>query len=110
TSVTWSVDGVPGGNSTSGQISTSGLYTPPSSPGTHSVTAMSAANSAESATASVAVTDLAGVFTYHNNLSRDGTNTQEYALTASNVNPTSFGKLYSCPVDGATYTQPLWMP
>ncbi len=109
-SVTWSVDGVPGGNSTTGQISTSGLYTPPSSPGTHSVSATSVANSTESATASVAVTDLGGVFTYHNNLSRDGTNTQEYALTAANVNPSRFGKLFSCPVDGATYTQPLWVP
>ena len=109
-SVTWSVDGVPGGSGTVGQISTGGLYTPPSSPGTHSVSATSVANSAESATASVAVTDLGGVFTYHNNLSRDGTNTQEYSLTPSNVNPTSFGKLFSCPVDGATYTQPLWMP
>ena len=109
-SVTWSVDGVPGGNVTVGKINASGLYTPPSSAGTHAVTATSVANSAESATASVAVTDLAGVFTYHNNLSRDGTNTQEYALTTSNVNSSSFGKLFSCPVDGATYTQPLWVP
>jgi len=31
--------------------------------------------------ATVAVTDLAGVYTYHNDLSRDGANTQEYALT-----------------------------
>jgi hypothetical protein len=109
-SVTWSVDGVAGGNGTVGQINTSGLYTPPSSAGIHTVTATSVANPAESATASVAVTDLAGVFTYHNNLSRDGTNTQEYALTTSGVNTGSFGKLFSCLVDGATYTQPLWVP
>ena len=109
-SVTWSVDGVAGGNTTVGTISTTGLYTPPSSAGTHTVTATSVANSSSSASASVAVTDLAGVFTHHNDLSRDGTNTQEYALTPSTVNTTSFGKLFSCAVDGAVFTQPLWVP
>ena len=108
--INWSVDGIVGGNNTIGQISLSGLYTPPSTGGSHTVTATSAANSADSASASVAVTDLAGVFTYHNDLSRDGVNSQEYALTASDVNTNSFGKLFSCPVDGATYTQPLWVP
>jgi hypothetical protein len=48
--------------------------------------------------------------TYHNNVARDGTNTQEYALTASSVTTTSFGKIFFCPVDGAAYTQPLWVP
>lgn len=54
------------------------------------------------------MTDLAGVYTWHNDLARDGANTQEYALTTSNVNTTSFGKLFSCAVDGAIYAQPLW--
>jgi hypothetical protein len=58
----------------------------------------------------VAVTDLTGVFTYHNDLSRDGANTHEYALSPSTVSTTKFGKLFSCPVDGAVYTQPLWVP
>jgi hypothetical protein len=48
--------------------------------------------------------------TYHNNLARDGTNTQEYALTTSSVKIATFGKLFSCPVDGTAYTQPLWVP
>jgi hypothetical protein len=43
----------------------------------------------------IGVTDLAGVFTYHNNLARDGTNPSEYTLTPSNVNTTTFGKLQS---------------
>ena len=38
TSVTWSVDGVVGGSATSGTITTTGLYTPPNSAGTHTVT------------------------------------------------------------------------
>ncbi len=60
-----------------------------------------------SAQAAVAVTDLPGVYTYHSNSARDGTNTQEYALTKSNVNSARFGKLASCVVDGAIYAQPL---
>jgi hypothetical protein len=56
------------------------------------------------------VTDLAGVLTYHNDLSRDGANIQEYLLTTSNVDQTTFGKLFSCTVDGAVYAQPLWVP
>ncbi|HEY6337205.1 MAG TPA: hypothetical protein VIW68_01805 [Candidatus Sulfotelmatobacter sp.] len=109
TSVTWSVDGVVNGNGTAGTI-TDGLYTPPAAGGTHTVTATSVANTSDSGSATVAVTDLPGVFTYHNDLSRDGANTQEYALSSSTVTTARFGKLFSCPVDGAVYTQPLWVP
>jgi len=91
-----------------GQISTGGLYTPPATAGTHTVTATSVANSAESATASVAVTDLAEYHLPQQLVARRHEH-REYALTSSNVNPTSFGKLFSCPVDGAAYTQPLWI-
>ena len=107
----WTVDGIAGGNSTVGTISSAGLYTAGSaagSAGVHSIKATSVANSTQSAAATVAVTDLAGVYTYHNDLSRDGANTQEYALTTANVT-SSFGKLASCGVDGAIYTQPLWV-
>jgi hypothetical protein len=108
--VTWSVDTIAGGNATVGTVSASGLYTPPATAGLHTVTATSVALTTSSASASVAVTDLAGVFTYHNDLSRDGANTQEYALSSSSVTTSTFGKLFSCPVDGAVYTQPLWVP
>jgi len=108
--VTWSVDGVSGGNSTTGTISSTGLYMPPSTAGTHTVTVASAADPTIVASATVAVTDLAGVVTYHNDVSRDGVNSQEYALSPQTVNDTNFGKLFSCPVDGAVYTQPLWVP
>lgn len=108
--VTWSVDGTTGGSATVGTVDASGLYTPPSAGGTHTVTATSNALATATASASVAVTDLAGVFTYHNDLARDGANTNEYALTASTVVADTFGKLFSCPVDGAVYTQPLWVP
>ena len=108
--VTWSVDGFDGGNSTVGTISASGLYTPPSAAGTHTVKATSTADTTNNDTASVTVTDLAGVLTFHNNQARDGTNSKEYALTTTNVTSSTFGKIFSCAVDGATYTQPLWVP
>jgi hypothetical protein len=57
--VTWQVNGVTGGNSTAGTISTSGLFTAPAtlpSPATVTVTAISQADSTKSASASVTIT------------------------------------------------------
>src|SRR6202035_4909034 len=62
-----------------------------------------------SGTATVAVTDLDGVFTYHNDKARDGVNSREFALMPATVTPATFVKLFSCPVDGAIYAQPLWV-
>ena len=106
---TWTVDGISGGNSSVGLISAGGLYSAGSAPGAHTLVATSVANSTQSASAVVAVTDLAGVYSYHNDPARDGANTQEYALTKNNVNTTHFGKLAACKVDGAIYGQPLWV-
>ncbi len=53
--MTWSVDGVNGGNSTVGTVSSSGLYTAPSSPDKHTVTATSVADPSKSASAAVSV-------------------------------------------------------
>jgi hypothetical protein len=106
--VSWAVDGISGGNSSVGLISSTGLYTPGTATGAHQIVATSTANSAQTATAAVYVTDLTGVLTYHNDLGRQGANSQEYALVPSRVSTGSFGKLFSCHVDGAVYAQPLW--
>jgi hypothetical protein len=105
----WTVDGIAGGNSTVGLISATGLYTAGTAVGTHTIVATSIADSTKSANAVAAVTDLAGVYTYHNNLARNGANVQEFALQTSTVNSASFGKLAACTVDGAIYGQPLWV-
>lgn len=112
--VTWAVDTIPGGNAaTLGTIDVNGKYTPPASGtigGTHTVTATSKADITKNAAASVAVTDLTGVFTYHNDNSRAGANQKEFGLTTSTVKTATFGKLFSCAVDSAIYAQPLWIP
>jgi len=46
----------------------------------YTITATSLTDGSISATVSVGVTDLAGVYTYHNDLARDGVNAREFAL------------------------------
>jgi hypothetical protein len=58
----------------------------------------------------VAVQGQVAVTTYRNDLDRSGANTAEKILTPANVNPARFGKLFSRPVDGQVYAQPLYMP
>ena len=109
TVLNWSVDGVAGGSSAHGTISAAGLYTPPSSAGVHTVGATSSTNASLTGTAAVAVTDLSSVATWHNDLARTGQNLQEYALTPATVSSGSFGKRWSCALDGTVYAQPLYV-
>jgi hypothetical protein len=48
------------------------------------------------------------VLSYHYDGLLSGNNAQETILTPGNVNPTSFGKLFSQPVDGQIYATPLY--
>ncbi|HXH66854.1 MAG TPA: Ig domain-containing protein, partial [Candidatus Limnocylindrales bacterium] len=104
--VTWSVST---GGQLTGQSTTKASFSSAVA-GVYTIAATSKADGTTAASITVGVTDLAGVTTYHNNLSRNGSNTQEYALTTANVTASSFGKLFSCTVDGAIYAQPLWVP
>ena len=107
--VTWQVDGSTGGNTTTGTISTSGLFTPGTQPGIHTITAVSVTNASVTASVTFAVSDIAGIFMHHNDAARTGQNLKEYALTTSNVNSSTFTQLFSCPVDGNVYAEPLYM-
>jgi hypothetical protein len=108
-SVVWAVDGIAGGNSTVGTISASGLYHPPAVRGTHKITAKSVAAPTVVGSATVWITNYPGMLTYHADRFRSGVNLQEIALAPSNVNSTTFGKLFSRTVDGQIYAQPLYV-
>jgi hypothetical protein len=109
--VTWAVDGTTGGSASVGTISAAGLFTPGTQLGAHAITATSVADTSKSASATIAVTDLPGVFTHHNDPQRTGLNASEYALTPTSVSTSTFGLLFTCTLDapGYTYAQPLYV-
>jgi hypothetical protein len=115
TSVTWMVNGVTGGTSTVGTISSSGAYTAPGTvpSGTITVSATSVADPTKSGTATVTVAasgpKYQGVLRYHNDAAITGQNLNETVLTLANVTQSSFGKLFSHSLDGQSYAQPLYV-
>ena len=83
-----------------------------SSPLTVTITAVLQTTPQLSASASITVVPLdtfTGVYSWRNDNSLTGQNSQEATLTPSNVNSTQFVKLFRCAVDGAIFAQPLYV-
>jgi hypothetical protein len=101
TNVTWTVDGITGGNSTVGTLSGNGLsntYTAPNSAGTHSITVTSVADSTQSATITLTVTPTATVSV---SLNQSTANLSEGAVTSLTATVSgSSNQLVTWTVDG----------
>jgi chitodextrinase len=107
--VTWSVDGIVGGTTASGTISTTGLYTPPApaASGTHVIMGSSGT---QTANATVYITNWAGTLTRDISTMRTGLNDSETVLSPANVNPSQFGKRFTYSIDGTADASPLYVP
>ncbi len=99
-SVTWSSS-----NTAIATISSGGLGTGQGG-GTTTISALMGSVTG-STTATVTVSGTANITTWHVDTNRSGLNNQETVLTTANVAPATFGKLFSCPVDGYVYGSPL---
>src|SRR3989442_1450699 len=91
TGVTWRVNGVTGGNSTVGTISTSGLYIAPNAvpnPATVTITAVSQADSSKSFSASATITSQANVTVAPNPATVEVFAYQQFTSTV-NVHPSA---------------------
>jgi hypothetical protein len=108
--MSWSVACVPVGGCSTGTITQSGLFTPPNAKSSNIVAATLIANPSAIGSATVEVTDFPGTLTWRNNNSRSGVNSQELALAQATVNSSTFGKLFSCTIDGYAYAEPLYVP
>jgi hypothetical protein len=92
TAVTWQVNGVAGGTATFGTITTTGLYKAPAqvpNPATVMVTAVSQANTAKSASASVTVATQVAVAVIPSSASVEVFTSQQFSATVNGVPSTA---------------------
>ena len=91
-----------------GSISNSGVFTAPASPAACTITATASDGTGSTATASANV-DVANYTARKGGGGLLGAQTNEQALTPSNVNSNSFGLSWTFPVDAWINAQPLYM-
>jgi hypothetical protein len=107
--VTWSATG----GSLSSNTSNPTTYSVSGAPaGVYTITATSNADNTKSASATIGITNLGGIYSWRGmegDTTRQGVNSKEYALTPANVTSANFGKLFSCPVDGYVFAEPLYL-
>jgi hypothetical protein len=91
-----------------GSISTSGLFTAPTTAGTCTVKATATSNSSNTGTATAAVT-LVNYITRKNGPSGTGVQADELVLTPSSVGSGKLGLRWSAGLDGSIWGQPLYL-
>jgi hypothetical protein len=81
--------------------------------GAYSISAQYAGDSLDtpsaSSTLTASITQSLDVLTLRDNPQRTSVQAAEQVLTPANVNTNSFGKVYSFPIDGYAYAQPLYV-
>jgi hypothetical protein len=102
---------------TVGPVGPNGTYQTPALTATTTYTATATGNGGTSNPVSATVTvttppppSAMGVYTHKYDNTRQGVNVSETVLTPSNVNSTTFGKLFTLNVDGYIFGQPLIVP
>jgi uncharacterized protein YjdB len=89
-------------------INSSGLATAAAT-GTTTITATANTVSGHTTATITAAVSGVNITTWHVDANRSGLNANETILTPSNVVPATFGKLFSLPIDGYAYAEPLLM-
>jgi hypothetical protein len=102
TTATWST-----ANTAVATINSSGLATAAASGSTQITASLNGIAGNAALTVTAPSSGGANVVTWHFDAQRSGLNAGEQTLTPSNVNPTTFGKLFSYLVDGYMYAEPL---
>lgn len=87
--VIWKVDNIEGGNASVGRISATGLYSPPSTVGTHTISATSVQDPSKSDSASVVVNLAVTVSVTPANVSISTSQTQQFTATVQNATNTA---------------------
>jgi uncharacterized protein YjdB len=95
-------------NTANATISSSGLATGVAT-GTTTITATLSGVSGNTTATITAAPPGVNITTWHVDNNRSGLNASESLLTPSNVNTSSFGKLFSLSIDGYAYAEPLLM-
>jgi hypothetical protein len=94
-------------NAAVAMISSTGLLTAVASGSTTVTASLSGINQNSTLSVTIPASTGANVLMWHFDAQRSGLNAGEQSLSPSNVNPTTFGKLFSYLVDGYMYAEPL---
>ena len=95
-------------STTCGAVSSTGLFTAPTTAATCTITAAATGNASNKATAAAVVT-VVNYTSRKNGISETGVQSNELLLTPTSISSGSFGRRWSASVDGGVWGQPLYL-